>query len=165
VISQPDQGTTVSILLPIVAAPGKKAASRPDRVDAVGRHILVVDDEDGVLDVTAKGLRSEGYEVSICNNPLQAIELYRDDHEHIDLLIVDMVMPDMSGVELLENIREIDPDVPVVLSSGFTLDEMVEKFMTHGFVGFLTKPFKIEELLDVVGMSLSDRRPGVRRKK
>ena len=122
-------------------------------------HVLVVDDEDGVLDVTAQGLRAEGYHVSTCNNPSEAVELYRDDHEHIDLVIVDMVMPDMSGIELLEKIREIDPGVPVVLSSGFVLDEMVEEFMTHGFVGFLTKPFKMEELLDVVGMSLSDQRP------
>ncbi|MDP6544050.1 MAG: response regulator [Phycisphaerae bacterium] len=159
VISQPDEGTTVSILLPIVPVPVEQtAAPRPDRSEAGGRHVLVVDDEDGVLDVTAQGLRGEGYQVSICNNPTQALELYEDDHEHIDLVIVDMVMPDMSGVELLDKIRDIDPDVPVVLSSGFALDEMVEKFMAHGFVGFLTKPFKIEELLNVVETSLSDQR-------
>jgi PAS domain S-box-containing protein len=160
VISQPDQGTTVSILLPIVTPRAEKPASpRLDRPEAGGRHVLVVDDEDGVLDVTAQGLQAEGYQVSTCNNPSQAVELYRDDRQEIDLVIVDMVMPDMSGVELLEKIREIDPDVPVVLSSGFALDEMVERFMPHGFVAFLTKPFKIEELLDVVGMSLSEQRP------
>jgi len=118
-----------------------------------------VDDEDAVLDIIAQELRTGGYQVSACNDPSQAVELYRYDHEQIDLVIVDMVMPDMSGIELIEKIREIDADVPVVLSSGFALDEMIEKFMTHGFVGFLTKPFKMEELLDVVGTSLSDQRP------
>jgi|GEM_PF-3853163 len=159
VISQPDQGTTVSILLPIVTPHAEKIdPSRPDRTEAGGQHVLVVDDEDGVLDVTAQWLRAEGYQVSICSDSSRAIELYRDGQKQIDLVIVDMVMSDVSGVELIEKIREIDPDVPVVLSSGFALDEMVDKFMSHGFAGFLTKPFKVKELLDVVRMSLSDRR-------
>jgi len=70
------------------------------------------------------------------------------------LIIMDMVMPDMSGVELLDKIREIDADVPAVLSSGFALDERAEKLMQHGFVGFLTKPFKTGRLLDVVADGL-----------
>ena len=123
--------------------------------DAPGRpgeapHVLFVDDEPGIRNLVQLSLRNAGYRVTICSHAEQAIDVYRDRHGDVDLVIVDMLMPGMSGLDALNRMKEINPDVRVVLSSVHVPGRESEDVIMHGFVDFLPKPFKPAELLDML---------------
>jgi len=75
-----------------------------------------------------------------------AIDLYKEKQQQIDIVVLDMVMPDMDGVECLRRLKEISPDAKVLLMSGFSVEESLEKARRRGAVGFLQKPFSAAEL-------------------
>ncbi|MDD5204247.1 MAG: response regulator, partial [Desulfobacterales bacterium] len=89
----------------------------------------------------------------------EAVQIYGGNHSAIDLVVLDLVMPDMGGRETYQQLRSINPEVRVLLSSGFSLDSLAKEMLEHGCDGFIQKPFFIQELSQEVAKILSARRP------
>ncbi len=144
--SQPGQGTTFHIFLPVSA---KAVVTEPSRDDAILRGsgtILLVDDENGVRMVTARMLEQLGYHVLLAPSGSRALEIYPREQDRIDLVILDMLMPGMGGVETFQKLKEVDPKVRVLLSSGYSLDGEAQQVMAAGARGFIQKPYRLANL-------------------
>jgi CheY-like chemotaxis protein len=108
--------------------------------------ILLVDDEKMVREVNKDLLESIGYKVHAVGNGQEAIAVYMEKKDKINLVILDMIMPGLSGPDTFDRLREINPNVKVLLSSGYSINGKVQTIMDRGCNGFLQKPFKLEEL-------------------
>jgi CheY-like chemotaxis protein len=139
-------GTTFSLFLPVAAQPADVPASSLDHTAPGAGLVLVVDDEDLVRASTVMQLESLGYRVVAFGSPSQAVECFRTRHTELSAMIVDMVMPEMSGTDLVRHLRTIDETVPVVLISGFPRDNPVDELQRRGLAAFLQKPFGRSEL-------------------
>jgi PAS domain S-box-containing protein len=138
--SQPGQGATLTVALPAVAS--EAVAEHPAEVELLGHgRILVADDEDLVRKMAKFTLETYGYAAEIASNGAEALEKFRSGPADFDAVLLDLTMPVMSGEAVLQAIRKIRSDVPVVLSSGYTETEAVEKFHGLGLSGFLQKPY------------------------
>jgi len=147
--SKPGQGTTVRIYLPAAAEPetDRPAPKQPAKTTAKAKgHILLVDDELPVADLASKVLTKNGYEVSICHDGAEAVSFYKQHHEDIDLVVLDLVMPEMSGQDALAEMKAVNPDVRVLLSSGFSRNDIPGSILNGDVVGFLEKPYGIHQL-------------------
>jgi len=150
-------GTTFDIYLPASGkeAPGPVKPGVTSDIVHGGETILLVYDEDIVLEVGQEILERLGYRVLVATNGSEAIELYRNKGDRIDLVILDMIMPDMTGIEAYNRLKKTDPAVTVLLSSGYSLDGHTADILKGGRDGFIQKPFsvaalsqKIREILD-----------------
>ena len=121
------------------------------------KTVLVVDDDDSVLRVTMRALQSFGFTTIGAKDGFEAVSAFREQHQALDCVILDMSMPGMSGKQTLQSLREIDPDVPVLLASGHSVDEMREMYGETGFAGYLQKPFQIATLNDAVHSVINGR--------
>jgi CheY-like chemotaxis protein len=108
--------------------------------------ILLVDDEEIIVDVTGLMLKQIGFEVVIAHNGTEAIDLYQTHQTHIDLVILDMVMPDMGGGDTYERLKAMNPEVRVILSSGYSLDAEASAILERGCSDFIQKPFDLQSL-------------------
>ena len=108
--------------------------------------VLLVDDEEMIIDVGKPMLEKLGYEVIVANNGQAAVDLYREKRDRIDIVILDMVMPDISGGETFDFLKEIKPDIKVLLSSGYSIDGQAREILNRGCKGFIPKPFKLKDL-------------------
>ena len=108
--------------------------------------ILVVDDEDPVRNVLSVSLLHLGYRVDVASSGKEAIEKFVERNGDYDLVLLDMLMPGYSGDEVFLKFKEIDPDVKVLAISGFTSESSIQRIMDNGGMGFIQKPFTIEEL-------------------
>ena len=155
VCSEINHGTTFDIYLPVTELPiepRKKKAPAPNKI---GACILVVDDEELVRNVASKMLGKLGYQVVCCNDGLQATDYYREHAGNIDLVILDMIMPGLNGKEAFTAMRTINPQVRILLASGYSIDVDTEAMMTQGLQGFISKPFRLESLAEMVAEALS----------
>ena len=105
-------------------------------------HILLVEDEEVVCDAATQMLNSLGYTTSVCRNGREAADLYQSKWQSIDLVILDLVMPIMGGKETFRALKDINPNVIVLLSSGYSLDGDAESIMAEGAQGFIQKPYR-----------------------
>ncbi|MCJ7772369.1 MAG: response regulator, partial [Desulfobacterales bacterium] len=105
-----------------------------------------VDDENTIIEVGQQLLEILGYKVILTKSGRETIDVYQKEKEKIDLIILDMVMPGMSGGDTYDKLKEINPDVKVLLSSGYGLNGQAEKILERGCKGFIQKPFNLEEL-------------------
>lgn len=110
--------------------------------------ILVVDDEIDVREMIATGLALDGYEVRTAQGGADALEQLRA--EAVSILITDFKMPGMNGVEMVTRIREIAPDIPVIIVTGYLTPSTVEQCLALGRVVFIRKPFEFETLANAV---------------
>jgi CheY-like chemotaxis protein len=159
--SQPGQGSTFHIFLPVSV---KAAVTEPSRDDAILRGsgtVLLVDDEDGVRMVAGRLLQQLGYQVLSAPGGLRALEIYRQERDRIDLVILDMLMPGMGGAATFQKLKGFDPGVRVLLSSGYSLDGEAQQAMAAGARGFIQKPYRLAVLSHKVAESLgkSDNSP------
>ena len=99
-----------------------------------------------IIDVGCDILKKLGYEVLIAKSGKEAIEIYRINQKKIDLIILDMVMPEMDGGNTYDRLRDVNPDIKVLLSSGYSIDGHAEKILSRGCDGFIQKPFDIKRL-------------------
>lgn len=140
-------GSTFNIYLPafekIIKDDEKKETDR--RISGTGT-ILFVDDEKMIIDVGQAILKKLGYNVITATGGQEAIDLFGKNRNEIDLVVLDMIMPDMSGSVVFERIREINPDVKVLLSSGYALNDQATGIMEKGCNGFIQKPFNVNKL-------------------
>jgi len=144
--SEKGLGATFTIFLP---ASGKKVdrSVRPDReiVRATGTALLV-DDEEVILDVGRELLEAIGCRVLVARDGREALRAYGDKQDDIDFVVLDMVMPHMRGGECFDRLKEMDPAVKVLLSSGYSIDGEATEILERGCAGFIQKPFNLEEL-------------------
>ena len=146
--SEIERGTTFRIYLPAssrtLAADPQPAGEQP--VMASSRTVLLVDDEEVVLDVGVRMLQHFGYAVLPAANGHEAMQIYTENKAKIDLVILDMVMPDMGGRVVYDRLKQCNSDVKVLLSSGYSLSGEAAEIMKSGCNGFIQKPFNIKEL-------------------
>ena len=154
--SEVGTGTTFNIYLP---ASNKKAAKskteEPNRFINGNGTILIVDDEDLVLGTGSKILEKLGYTVLEATGGMEAVEIYKENKEDVDLVILDMVMPGMGGGKVFDTIKEINPEVRVLLSSGYSIDGQAAEILQRGCDDFIQKPFSINKLSEKVNEFLA----------
>jgi len=148
-------GTTFSIYLPATEKRVQKPIKSSEHIIKGTGTILLVDDEPIVLDVGAKMLKMLGYTVLEGKGGREAVKIYQEKKGTIDMAILDMIMPDMGGGEAYDRMKEINPKVKVLLSSGYSIDGQATEIMERGCDGFMQKPLsmkklsgKIREILD-----------------
>lgn len=144
--SKKGHGSTFKIYLPVstrVSLPQKTSSVPP--LKPAGK-ILLVDDEEVILEVGEKILKALGYQPLVAKGGIKAIEIFKEHHGSIDLVILDIIMPQMSGGEVFDRLKEISPGVKVLLSSGYSLDGEASHIMAKGCDGFIQKPFDIDQL-------------------
>ena len=150
--SEPGRGATFDVFLPASSQQPAAAGPAPSpTVSARGRNVLVVEDEPQVAAVTEALLKRAGCQVVRASEGASALELLRSDPGAVDLVLLDMTMPGMTTDEIVAAIRDIDGQLPIVLTSGYTSGDTVSSMVEAGLVqAFLPKPYQSQELLDVV---------------
>ena len=146
VYSEKGRGTTFNIYLP---ASEKKLAEEkivPNKVLKGTETVLLVDDQEAVITVGKAILHTLGYTVILAKNGKEAVEIFESNKEKIDFVILDMIMPGMSGAETYDEIKKINPDIKVILSSGYSLEGQATKILERGCNGFIQKPFNVSDL-------------------
>jgi len=108
--------------------------------------VLLVDDEVVIINVVKSILEGMGYNVLIARCGEDAIEVYKKNGQEIDLVILDMSMPSMGGSETYDSLKDVNPDVKVLLTSGYSIDGQASEILERGCDGFIEKPFTINEL-------------------
>ena len=146
VYSKEGEGATFNIYLPASEKKIVKEKMLQKEILKGKETILLVDDEDIILDIGCDLLEKLGYEVITANSGIKAIEIYRTNQKKIDIVMLDMVMPKMGGGDTYENLRDVDPDIKVLLSSGYSIDGQASKILSRGCDGFIQKPFDIKSL-------------------
>ena len=146
VISSKGHGTIFEIYLPSSEKHILKVEDTKQDIKQGSETLLIVDDEKSVLDVTKEILESLGYTVYSAENGEKAIKIYKEKKDEIHLILLDMIMPGISGNETFDRIKEINPSVKVVLSTGYSLNVQAQRIMDKGCDGFLYKPFDIVQL-------------------
>ena len=109
--------------------------------------ILIVDDHETIWDFLIDVLQKLGYCVLLAENGLDAVEIYRENAGEVDLVLLDMVMPKCGGHQAFYQLKAIDPNVKVLLSSGFVSENEVEDLLAQGACGFLSKPHRLPVLI------------------
>jgi two-component system, cell cycle sensor histidine kinase and response regulator CckA len=144
------KGTTFDIYLP--ASDRLVVEERETAGEAVGGRetILLVDDEEVIRKVGQEMLCSLGYQVMLAQGGEEAVELYQQNRDKIQLVILDMVMPGMGGAQVFDRLREINPQARVLLSSGYSVHGQAQKILERGCNAFLQKPYVLNELAERV---------------
>lgn len=144
--SKKGSGTTFKIYLPGAEKKVEMVAKSFRQIIKGSETVLLVDDEPMVLEVGINMLKKLGYTVLEAKGGREAVRVYKANKDKIDLVILDMVMPDRGGGETYDQMKEIDPTVTVLLSSGYSIDGQATEILERGCNGFIQKPFTIKEL-------------------
>lgn len=144
--SEKGLGTTFSIYLPASDQSVQKPSEPYEQVIKGDKTVLLVDDEEIVIDVAVELLKKLGYNVIEAGSGKEAIQLFGDGCDKIDMVILDMIMPDIGGGEVYDRIKEIDPQVKVLLSSGYSIDGQATDILERGCNSFIQKPFSMAVL-------------------
>jgi len=148
ITTEPGRGTLVRFVLPGLEGADRRPEGGMHREG--GGSVLVIDDEDAVREVTVCMLNRLGYRTIEACDGAEALELYRTRGETIDLVLLDLTMPAMDGAVTLDGLRRLDPAVPVIVVSGVTAAASQEILNRPQTVGYLTKPFTLDELKTAV---------------
>ena len=147
--STPGQGTHVRVLFPAVFAPASKHAAPAEDHSGVcfdGMTALLVDDDEIVRSVGESMLNVLGLHVVTADSGQQAIELFQQDPDRVDFIILDLTMPHLDGAQTFTALRGIKEEICVILSSGYDKHDLTTRFSGDGFSGFIQKPYKIAQL-------------------
>jgi CheY-like chemotaxis protein len=140
-------GSAFSIHLPLKGPPVERTvAARSSVLEAGTGTVLVVDDEPMVLAFVEEALKKLGYKVLTAVDGQQAGEVYSSHANQIDMVLLDMVMPGITGLEVCRRLRGINPKVKVILSSGYSSGDVAREARLAGAMGFIGKPYSLEEL-------------------
>lgn len=148
------RGTTFRILFPCDKSARKATAGAGRNGPSAGGVVLVVDDEDTVRTVTSMTLEKNGMKVITACNGREGLERYRQNPEGIALVILDLTMPEMGGEETFVRMQEVRPDVKVILTSGYSESDVMDRFRSAGLIGFLHKPYMPGDLMGMVQRAL-----------
>jgi two-component system cell cycle sensor histidine kinase/response regulator CckA len=161
VCSEPGKGTTFRILFPAQENAGEEARPHDSSTLADWRGkgtILLVDDEESLLALGARMLEHLGFTVLPATDGLQAVGLYRERGREIDLVLMDLTMPHMDGSEAFGELRRLNPEVRVVLASGYSREDVASRFAGKGPAGILQKPYTLLKLRELLS-GLMPKRP------
>lgn len=147
--SKVGSGTTFYILLPCSRKLDEQIEENQQIRDGTGR-ILLVDDEEMNRILNTDILESLGYQVISAEDGQEAIEIFREKHTEIDIVLMDMIMPRMNGAEAFYKMKEIDENCKIIIASGYTKDEKIDELIEDGVKGFIIKPYKISEISRVL---------------
>ena len=154
VYSEKNHGTTFNIYLPALDLEEVKDIEISTVIAKGNESILLVDDEEESIKVEELMLRELGYRVVSALSGKEAVDLYKEKMVDLDLVALDMIMPEMSGKDTYDALRKINPQVKVLLMSGYSLNKQIEELMDKGCNGFIQKPFEIvylsQKLRDVL---------------
>ncbi len=154
VYSEVGEGTCFHVLLPVDRTHLETKTTAQEIISGEG-NILVVDDE-SVMRITAEAILDYlGYTVTTVASAREAIDIFRESPDKFDLVILDMIMPEMNGKECYYALRQLKPDVKVLISSGFTREEDIGKLKEEGLAGFIRKPFRTVMLSKLVDNLIS----------
>jgi PAS domain S-box-containing protein len=140
------EGTTFTIHLPASEKEAHRAVTLDDKAVKGSETVLLTDDERTVRRVGREMLEALGYNVMVAKDGKEAIELYSEHWDHIDIILLDLVMPTMGGSEAYDALKQINPDVKVLLLSGYSIDGQATEILRRGCNGFIQKPFNLKEL-------------------
>ncbi|MEM7034605.1 MAG: PAS domain S-box protein, partial [Chloroflexota bacterium] len=147
-------GTTFRIFLPISdhtsLPPDKSPALLPEHKRNTASTVLIIDDEEAILHTLTTILQAEGVRTIRATDGREGIKLYQQDQTEIGLVILDLSMPGLSGEETLKQLKQVNPDVSVLISSGYSEIEILPRFIDQDVVGFLQKPYQAQKLLERV---------------
>jgi signal transduction histidine kinase/CheY-like chemotaxis protein len=156
--TQIGRGTRVTVTLPLSEAPALITEEPVTMVPTSrGTRVLLVDDDDMVRAVLKDLLESSGMCITQASNGPDALDLLKRNIDEIDLVILDMIMPEMNGAEVFARLREFCPELPVVICSGFTQDDAMRQLVNAKHCSFLAKPFQALELVNMVLSLLGER--------
>jgi PAS domain S-box-containing protein len=144
--SKRGQGTTFEIYLPATQKEVKEEKKFSGELVNGKGTILLVDDEETVIDVGEQMLKKLGYEVYLAKGGQEAIDVYKENKDRIDMVLLDIVMPGMSGGRTYDSLTEIDSDIKVLLSSGYDIEGKAKEILERGCDAFIQKPFNMREL-------------------
>ncbi|MGO9146036.1 MAG: PAS domain S-box protein [Desulfomonilia bacterium] len=144
--SEKDFGTSFMIYLPASEKQVQDDLGTKDEIMKGQEAVLLIDDEEMILDVGSRMLESLGYKVMPAPGGRQGLLIYEQNMDKIDLVVLDIIMPDFGGKETFDTLRRINPAVRVLLSSGYSLDGQAKEIMQSGCKGFIQKPFSMAEL-------------------
>ena len=125
---------------------GKELKAKIRSTSGQGKTILLIDDEEMVIEISEMMLQKLGYKVLKAQDGHEGLQLFETNKTEIDLIISDLEMPEMNGKEVLDKLREIDPQIKVMLSSGALIDTDERSIINEGFDGFLKKPYNMTTL-------------------
>jgi len=146
IYSEEGQGTTFNLFLPATEKAAVKETVPPKGLLEGTETILFVDDEDVIIDVNREILESLGYKVVAAKSGQEALEVYRKLQAKISLIILDMIMPGMDGEATYDSLKKVNPELRVILSSGYSKNEQAKAILEKGCQAFIQKPFSISDL-------------------
>ncbi|MDC7232358.1 MAG: PAS domain-containing protein [Spirochaetales bacterium] len=156
VYSEPGRGSSFYIYLPLDRE-GEEQIIMPEAVPVRGEgHVLIVDDEKALRVTSSAILQKLGYQISVTANGQEAVDFVREHPGETDLVLMDMVMPVMSGLDCFRKLRAMEKNLPVILSSGFSHQEDVASLMQEGLNGFIRKPYNAAALSRAVADVFDD---------
>jgi PAS domain S-box-containing protein len=158
--SETGSGTSFSIYLPASDRQALREESQENKIVRGEGRILIMDDDDRIQMILARILRYLGYEVEGASNGIEAIEKYRKAREEknpFNAVILDLTVPgSMGGRETIQELLKLDPDVRAIVSSGYSTDAVMADYRKYGFSGIIAKPYKLEELSEVIYRVISE---------
>ena len=146
VYSEKGHGATFEIYLPAIKGEIRKEKNKVPELFKGKETVLLVDDEDMVANVADQMLKKLGYEVLVARTGKEAIGYYEPKKDEIDIVLLDMMMPDMSGGDVYDRLKEINPHAKVLLSSGYSMEGQAADILRRGCDGFIQKPFSLQAL-------------------
>ena len=159
VYSEVGQGSVFKVLLPLKKDCSEMPVSAIEKKAALGTgRILVVDDEDIIRELLGEMLVELGFNVISARDGAEGLKIYRKQWQQIDAVIVDMIMPGLSGREVFLEMKRVNPSVRVILSTGFTKEGAVQETLNEGIAWFIQKPYRLEELSEAMFHALSPER-------
>jgi PAS domain S-box-containing protein len=150
VYSEVDQGSTFHLYLPAIRLAVEERETKAAELPTGTETILLVDDEESVRKLGQRILKRCSYTVLMAENGVQALEVYQAHQGEIALVVLDALMPEMGGRECLRRLRELDPQVKVLISTGYTADSSAQELMAEGALGIVEKPFLLQDFATAV---------------
>jgi len=140
--SEVNKGTICKMYLPQVKSSGVKDEKSHTELIKGSGNILVVDDEEIIRDAITSMLSELGYKVTCCTNGKEAVEKYSQAPSGFDLVLLDMIMPEMSGKDCFEELRRVNPSARIIICSGYSMDDTITALLKRGASGYIAKPFQ-----------------------
>ncbi|MGC8594247.1 MAG: PAS domain S-box protein [Candidatus Kryptoniota bacterium] len=156
--SEVGRGTTFKIFFPATnKIPLEESTATPKEISRGNETILIIDDEETLLDLTREILENLGYKIITARGAMDGIETFRSKYSEIDLVILDMMMPEMTGREVYPVLKSIDPEVKVLLATGLSVGERVDELLAMGVTHLVSKPYSVDDLATQVRQTIDEK--------
>lgn len=150
VYSEKGKGTSFKIFFPAVKPSVKIEEYKNTTSNLKGKTVLIIDDEEVVRTVTKNMIEFLGGEAYTANDGIEGIEIFKNNLNNIDVVLLDLTMPKLSGEEVFRELKKIKSDISVILMSGYNEQDVSQRLVGKGFAGFIQKPFSVEKLIEAL---------------